>query len=139
MPCLHHTDTSYHAATPLDLEPCYRSLGLRLLYQHGLLTLSCLLLLFYVRMCCLITGRDITILCIAHRLSSIIYYDKVLVLEQGNLAEYDSPLVLLDDKKSLFHSLCEKSGDLAALRAIAVQEMELKQSNNNTGSNSAQD
>ncbi|CAM9514742.1 unnamed protein product, partial [Chrysoparadoxa australica] len=38
---------------------------------------------------------DSTVLCIAHRISSIIYYDKVLVLEAGRVVEYDTPAKLL--------------------------------------------
>ncbi|KAK3238352.1 hypothetical protein CYMTET_51627, partial [Cymbomonas tetramitiformis] len=36
-----------------------------------------------------------TILCIAHRLHSIIYYDRVLVLQQGHVHEYGAPSKLL--------------------------------------------
>uniref|UniRef100_A0A7S2HWI2 Uncharacterized protein n=1 Tax=Octactis speculum TaxID=3111310 RepID=A0A7S2HWI2_9STRA len=36
-----------------------------------------------------------SIICVAHRLETIIYYDKVLVLDEGKVAEYDSPAALL--------------------------------------------
>ncbi|CAM9802712.1 unnamed protein product [Heterosigma akashiwo] len=42
-----------------------------------------------------------------------------MVLERGQLAEYDSPAVLLRQKGSLFFKLCERSGDLDQLRATA--------------------
>ena len=37
-----------------------------------------------------------TVLCIAHRLETIIFYDKVLVLDAGRVAEFGSPLSLLE-------------------------------------------
>ncbi|CAN0218408.1 unnamed protein product, partial [Discosporangium mesarthrocarpum] len=49
-----------------------------------------------------------TILCVAHRLHTVVYYDRVLVLEAGKVKEYDSPINLLHDKGSEFRSMCEK-------------------------------
>ena len=37
---------------------------------------------------------DCTVLTIAHRIDTILWYDKVLVLDQGEIVEYDSPEVL---------------------------------------------
>ena len=56
-----------------------------------------------------------TILTIAHRLQTIVDYDKVLVLDKGRLMEYDSPWNLISREGSLFHGMCETSGDLEAL------------------------
>ncbi|KAF9516365.1 hypothetical protein BS47DRAFT_1371770 [Hydnum rufescens UP504] len=50
-----------------------------------------------------------TILCIAHRLRTIIHYDKILVLDQGQAIEFDTPLNLFDRKDGVFRSLCEQS------------------------------
>lgn len=49
-----------------------------------------------------------TLLTIAHRLRTIISYDKVAVFEKGSLAEYDTPLFLYD-RKEIFHDMCEKA------------------------------
>lgn len=49
-----------------------------------------------------------TLLTIAHRLRTIISYDKVAVFEKGTLAEYDTPLNLYD-RQEIFHDMCEKA------------------------------
>lgn len=51
-----------------------------------------------------------TIATIAHRLNTIMDYDKVLVLDQGKIAEYDSPENLLKDKNTIFYDMALKSG-----------------------------
>lgn len=60
-----------------------------------------------------------TILTIAHRLRSIIDYDKILVMDAGKVVEYDDPYVLIANKDSLFYSMCENSGELDALTKLA--------------------
>lgn len=50
-----------------------------------------------------------TVITIAHRIKTIMNYDKVLVLEKGNVIEFDSPKNLLLKKESLFYSLVNTS------------------------------
>jgi ABC-type multidrug transport system fused ATPase/permease subunit len=52
---------------------------------------------------------DSTIITIAHRIKTIIKSDKILVLEQGRVAEYDTPSNLMNKKDSLFYELYSKS------------------------------
>ncbi len=47
---------------------------------------------------------------IAHRISSVIDYDRLLVLDQGEVAEFDTPIELLRKDSGIFKSLCEQSG-----------------------------
>lgn len=49
-----------------------------------------------------------TLLCIAHRLRTIINYDRVCVLEAGRVIEYDTPLNLFE-KRSVFQGMCLRS------------------------------
>ncbi|EGG17998.1 ABC transporter C family protein [Cavenderia fasciculata] len=53
---------------------------------------------------------ECTVLTIAHRINTIIDSDKVMVLDKGELVEYDSPQVLTNNHESIFYSLVEKSG-----------------------------
>lgn len=51
--------------------------------------------------------KDSTVLTIAHRLNTIMDYDKVLVLDQGLVKEYDSPDNLLKNKSSVFYGMAK--------------------------------
>ena len=62
-----------------------------------------------------------TILTVAHRLKTIIDYDKVLVLDKGHVLEYDSPANLLAKTNSSFYHLCAQSGDLDELTQAATE------------------
>ncbi|AMD21014.1 HEL267Cp [Eremothecium sinecaudum] len=62
-----------------------------------------------------------TILTIAHRLRSIIDYDKVLVMDAGKVEEYDHPYSLLLNKESTFYEMCEDSGELDVLIQLAKE------------------
>ncbi|KAJ3206137.1 hypothetical protein HDU67_008363 [Dinochytrium kinnereticum] len=48
---------------------------------------------------------DVTILTIAHRLNTIIDYDRILVMNDGRVSEYDSPSALLGKEDSIFRSM----------------------------------
>lgn len=52
-----------------------------------------------------------TILTIAHRLRTVIDYDRVMLLDQGKIVEFDRPAVLLSDPSSQFYGLCEATGE----------------------------
>ncbi|KAF9285855.1 Multidrug resistance-associated protein 1 [Mortierella alpina] len=54
--------------------------------------------------------KDRTILTIAHRIKTVMDSDKILVLERGQVEEYDSPQVLLQ-KQGLFYSLAQQAGE----------------------------
>lgn len=51
-----------------------------------------------------------TLLCIAHRLRTIIGYDRICVMDQGQIAEMDSPITLWDRPDSIFRTMCDRSG-----------------------------
>lgn len=59
--------------------------------------------------------RDSTIITIAHRLQTIIDYDKVLVLDHGRVIEFDHPWSLINREDGLFRSMCDNSGNMEVL------------------------
>ena len=59
---------------------------------------------------------DHTVLTIAHRLDTIIDCDRVMVMEDGAVAEFDAPGALLRDPGSLFAQMAAKAGVGAAER-----------------------
>jgi len=50
-----------------------------------------------------------TILTIAHRIDTILDYDKILIMDQGRKMEFDAPSVLLNDEKSQFTQIVQES------------------------------
>lgn len=53
---------------------------------------------------------DCTILTIAHRINTILDSDRILVLDKGSIAEFDSPIKLLQDDQSIFYSMAKEAG-----------------------------
>jgi len=62
-----------------------------------------------------------TLLCIAHRLNTIVHYDRILVMDAGKVAEFDAVLNLYDNDASIFRSLCNEANlqraDISRIRA----------------------
>ena len=54
--------------------------------------------------------KNSTVLTIAHRIKTIIKYDKILVLENGEIKDFDSPEILKNKKDGIFYELYKKSG-----------------------------
>ncbi|KAI0367391.1 multidrug resistance-associated ABC transporter [Pilatotrama ljubarskyi] len=62
-----------------------------------------------------------TIITIAHRLRTVIDYDRVMLLDQGRIVEFDKPATLLSNPQSKFYSLCRATGkqEFAVLKRMA--------------------
>ncbi|KAF9029082.1 hypothetical protein BGZ52_001823 [Haplosporangium bisporale] len=64
--------------------------------------------------------KDRTILTIAHRIKTVMDLDKILVLEQGRVLEFETPQALLQldqdsnsENMSMFYQLAKQSGEIA--------------------------
>lgn len=68
--------------------------------------------------------KDFTVLTIAHRLHTIIDSDRVMLLEKGELVEFDSPQGLLSDKGSKFSGFVDQSlpREANSLRKVASKQ-----------------
>jgi len=64
-----------------------------------------------------------TVLTIAHRLNTIVDFDRVLVLDFGRVREFDTPANLLRNADSLFSAMVDETGETqaATLRNIAFK------------------
>ncbi|KAL5499199.1 hypothetical protein ACEPAH_1717 [Sanghuangporus vaninii] len=62
--------------------------------------------------------KDTTLLTIAHRLQTIVDYDKIMVLDAGELVEFGSPKELMEKEGGYFRSLIDESDDRDLLRSL---------------------
>ena len=53
--------------------------------------------------------KDCTILCIAHRLNTILNYDKIVVMNEGKIVEFDEPKKLYMNESGLFRNMCQQA------------------------------
>lgn len=53
--------------------------------------------------------RNRTVLCIAHRLRTILSYDRVVVLDAGQIHELDTPENLYQNANGIFRLMCDRS------------------------------
>ena len=66
--------------------------------------------------------NETTVITIAHRLNTIIFYDKILVLDNGQIQEYDTPLKLVKDPNSFLGKLIRKTGESFMEKIVALAE-----------------
>ena len=51
------------------------------------------------------------VITIAHRLKTVMDYDRILVLDEGRIVEFDAPWVLIQTPNSAFREMCRNSAD----------------------------
>ncbi|XP_074035480.1 probable multidrug resistance-associated protein lethal(2)03659 isoform X2 [Leptinotarsa decemlineata] len=78
---------------------------------------------------------DCTVLTIAHRLNTIMDSDKVLVMDAGEVVEYDHPHILLQNPNGFFYKLVEENGTNMSeqLQKVAAESYERKLNNSISG------
>ncbi|KAI8429860.1 hypothetical protein MSG28_000362 [Choristoneura fumiferana] len=70
-----------------------------------------------------------TVLTIAHRLNTIMDSDRVLVMDSGEVAEFDHPYHLLSDPKSRLSSMVRETGDRNSTQLFRIAKDAYFQSN----------
>ncbi|KAG9085621.1 hypothetical protein FRC07_013333, partial [Ceratobasidium sp. 392] len=57
---------------------------------------------------------------VAHRIRTIIDHDRLMVLDQGHIIEFDTPWNLIEREGGLFREMCLQSGTFSELRGSAA-------------------
>ena len=60
-----------------------------------------------------------TVMTIAHRLNTVAFYDRVMVMGKGEVIEYGAPAELLRKDGGTFRAMGEETGDLHGLIEMA--------------------
>lgn len=70
--------------------------------------------------------NDSTILTIAHRLRTVIKYNKIMYIQEGRISEFEDPHILLQDSQSKFYQLVEEGGEefLQEMKQLAKEGYE---------------
>lgn len=67
---------------------------------------------------------NFTLLTVAHRLHTVLDYDKILVMSEGTVVEYGPVAQLLKDESSLFHDMAIKAGILSTSQQNVIDSSE---------------
>ncbi|CEG75854.1 Putative ATP-dependent bile acid permease [Rhizopus microsporus] len=68
--------------------------------------------------------KNSALLCIAHRIRTVADYDRILVLDHGQVKEFDTPYHLMKKEGGIFQQMCVRSGEYNELLSIAKKKHE---------------
>ena len=66
--------------------------------------------------------KESTVLTNAHRLNTIMDYDRIMVLDKGQIAEFDTVKELIKKQDGIFHSMVKDAGLLTTIQEEFEEE-----------------
>eukprot|EP00731_Ephydatia_muelleri_P021940 Em0014g531a len=69
------------------------------------------------------TFAQCTVLTVAHRLNTVIGLDRIMVMDEGEIAEFDDPYMLLKDEKSLLKKMVDRTGPSNSVQLYQMAEV----------------
>ncbi|KAL5474531.1 hypothetical protein EMCRGX_G026489 [Ephydatia muelleri] len=70
------------------------------------------------------TFAQCTVLTVAHRLNTVIGLDRIMVMDEGEIAEFDDPYMLLKDEKSLLKTMVDRTGPSNSVQLYQMAEVQ---------------
>ena len=67
--------------------------------------------------------QNTIVLTITHRLDTVLDYDRVLVMEEGTVVDFDTPVALLKEPEGVFRAMCIASPDWSRLKERVKAEI----------------
>lgn len=62
------------------------------------------------------------VITIAHRLKTVLDYDRIMVLGGGRILEFDKPRLLISRPAGLFREMCRASADWQELQDVVNEQ-----------------
>ena len=85
--------------------------------NHGIRRI-CLMFSWQIQQAIREEFSDAIVITIAHRLKTIVDYDRILVLGDGEIVEFGTPKELLSKQDGAFREMCRQSADWPLLKSL---------------------
>eukprot|EP00731_Ephydatia_muelleri_P021966 Em0014g557a len=69
------------------------------------------------------TFTQCTVLTVAHRLNTVICMDRIMVMDGGEIVEFDDPYMLLKDERSLLKKMVDRTGPSNSVQLYQMAEV----------------
>ena len=71
--------------------------------------------------------QQCTVLSVAHRLRTVTSCDFILILDNGKVCDFDTPLSLINNTNSRFYEMCESTNEVDTLKDMIYTAIKRKE------------